>query len=184
VEVGAPLLCEERGDVPLPDGSSWIVLGPIDGSGNFAAGLPPWAFSAALVRDGRPVAGLVADLSSGRRWVGAEGAGAWRDGVPVGPSPGGTVIVPSAPSGGSVSLPSAAARVRIPGCTAVELCLVADGSATAWHDLDRRGSQVYDVAGGLAVLLAAGGCGTHPGRGGSGAHAREERARPVRRRLQ
>jgi 3'(2'), 5'-bisphosphate nucleotidase len=156
-QVGVPLLSEERGDVPVPDGSSWIVLDPIDGSGNFAAGLPPWAFSAALVRDGRPVAGLVADLSSGRRWVAAAGAGAWRDGVPVSPSPGGTVIVPSAPSGSTVSVPTAADRVRIAGCTAVELCLVADGSAAAWHDLDRGGSYVHDVAGGLAVLLAAGG---------------------------
>jgi 3'(2'), 5'-bisphosphate nucleotidase len=155
--IGLPLLSEERGDVPVPEGSSWIVLDPIDGSGNLAAGLPPWAFSAALVRDGRPVAGLVADLSSGRRWLGATGVGAWRDGVPITPSPGGTVLVPSAPSGGTVLVPSAADRVRIPGCTAVELCLVADGSAAAWHDIDRSGSHVHDVAAGLAVLLAAGG---------------------------
>jgi 3'(2'), 5'-bisphosphate nucleotidase len=161
-EVGVPLLSEERGDVPVPDGSSWIVLDPIDGSGNFAAGLPPWAFSAALVRDGRPVAGLVADLSSGRRWLGAAGAGAWRDGVPITPSHGGTVLLPSAPSGGTVQVPSVADRVRIPGCTAVELCLVADGSAAAWHDLDRGGSHVHDVAGGLAVLLAAGGAALTP----------------------
>jgi 3'(2'), 5'-bisphosphate nucleotidase len=47
--------------------------------------------------------------------------------------------------------------VRITGCTAIDLCLVADGSAAAWHDVDRSGSHVHDVAGGLAVLLAAGG---------------------------
>ena len=43
------------------------------------------------------------------------------------------------------------------GCTAVDLCLVADGSAAAWHDVDRSGTHVHDVAGGLAVLLAGGG---------------------------
>ncbi|MGZ4655939.1 MAG: inositol monophosphatase family protein [Blastococcus sp.] len=152
-----PVRSEERRDGPVPDGSPWVVLDPLDGTGNFSAGLPPWAFSAALVEGGRPVAGLVVDLSSGRRWRGAEGAGAWRDGVSIAPRSGSTVLVPSAPAGGVVAVPSTADRVRIPGCTSVELCLVADGSAAAWHDLDRSGTHVHDVAGGLAVLLAAGG---------------------------
>jgi 3'(2'), 5'-bisphosphate nucleotidase len=47
--------------------------------------------------------------------------------------------------------------VRITGCTAVDVCLVADGSAAAWHNLDRSGTHVHDVAGGLAILAAAGG---------------------------
>jgi 3'(2'), 5'-bisphosphate nucleotidase len=161
VEVLAPLgvtvLSEERRDATVADGEPWVVLDPLDGTGNFSAGLPPWAFSAGLVSGGRPVAGLVADLSSGRRWSGAEGVGAWRDGVPVTPRPGTTVIVPSAPGRGTVRVPSTARRVRITGCTAIDLCLVADGSAAAWHDVDRSGTHVHDVAGGLAVLLGAGG---------------------------
>jgi 3'(2'), 5'-bisphosphate nucleotidase len=160
--LGVPLLSEERRDVQVPAGSPFVVLDPLDGTGNFSAGLPPWAFSAALVTDGRPVAGLVVDLSSGRRWEGAAGAGARRDGVPVSPRAGSTVVVPSAPGGGSVVVPAAAERVRITGCTAIDLCLVADGSAAAWHDLDRGGSHVHDVAGGLAILLAAGGVALTP----------------------
>lgn len=155
--LGLPVLSEERRDARVADGEPWIVLDPLDGTGNFSAGLPPWAFSAALVQEGRPVAGLVADLSSGRRWAGAAGAGAVRDGVPISPQPGSTVLAPSAPGGGSVAVPPTARRVRVLGCTAVELCLVADGSAAAWHDLDRSGTHVHDAAGGLAVLLAAGG---------------------------
>lgn len=160
--LGLPLLSEERGDVPVPDGSAWIVLDPVDGTGNLSAHLPPWAFSAGLVEGGRPVAGLVADLSSGRRWEGAAGAGARRDGVPAVPRPGSTVVVPSAPAGESVVVPATAGRVRVTGCTAIDLCLVADGSAAAWHDLDRSGSHVHDVAGGLGVLLAAGGAALGP----------------------
>jgi 3'(2'), 5'-bisphosphate nucleotidase len=160
--LGLPILSEERPESPVPAGRPWIVLDPLDGTGNFAAGLPPWAFSVALVSDGRPVAGLVADLSSGRRWVGAFGAGARRDGVPVHPRPGGTLVVPSAPARDSVVVPATARRVRITGCTAVDLCLVADGSAAGWHDVDRSGSHGYDVAGGLAVLLAAGGVALTP----------------------
>ena len=75
---------------------------------------------------------------------------------------GSTVVVPSAPGGASVVGPGAAQRVRITGCTAIDLCLVADGSASAWHDLDRGGSHVHDVAGGLAILQAAGGAALSP----------------------
>jgi 3'(2'), 5'-bisphosphate nucleotidase len=138
------------------------VLDPLDGTGNFMSGLPPWAFSAALVSGDRPLAGLVADLSSGRRWEGAVGEGAWRDGVPARPRPGGTVIVPSAPRGRSVAVPSTARRIRVTGCTARDICLVADGSAAGWHDVDHSGTYVHDVAGGLAVLYAAGGVALTP----------------------
>ncbi len=59
-------------------------------------------------------------------------------------------------------VPGLAQRVRVTGCTAVELCLVADGSAAAWHDIDRSGAHVHDVAGALAVLTAAGGVALTP----------------------
>ncbi len=156
-DLGVPVLSEERLDVSVDPDEPWIVLDPLDGTGNFRAGLPPWAFSAGLVQGGGAIAGVVVDLSSGRRWAGAEGAGARRDDVPISPRPGTTVVVPSAPGGGAVGVPATARRIRVTGCTAVEVCLVADGSAVAWHDLDRSGTHVHDVAGGLAVLAAAGG---------------------------
>ncbi len=159
--LGVPVLSEERTDQQVVEDEPWVVLDPLDGTGNFRAGLPPWAFSAGLVQNGRPVAGVVVDLSSGRRWW-ADGDTAWRDGVPVCPRPGTTVVVPSAPAGGSVAVPGPARRVRVTGCTAVELCLVADGSAAAWHDIDRSGTHVHDVAGALAVLAAAGGIALTP----------------------
>jgi 3'(2'), 5'-bisphosphate nucleotidase len=155
--LGPAVLSEERRDRPVATDAPWVVLDPLDGTGNFRAGLPPWAFSAGLVQDGRPVAGLVADLSSGRRWAGALGSGARRDGVPIAPRTGGTLVAPTAPPGEAVAVPPELRRVRVTGCTAVDLCLVADGSAAAWHDVDRGGTHVHDVAGGLAVLAAAGG---------------------------
>ena len=160
--LGVTVLSEERSDRPVPDDEPWVVLDPLDGTGNFRAGLAPWAFSAALVQDGRPVAGLVADLSSGRRWSGAVGAGARRDGVPVRPRDAGTVVAPTAPSGSAVVVPASARRVRVTGCTAVDVCLVADGAAGAWQNLDRSGTHVHDVAGGLALLAAAGGVALGP----------------------
>ncbi|WP_233517938.1 inositol monophosphatase family protein [Geodermatophilus marinus] len=161
-ELGVPVLSEERTDPADPGTGPWVVLDPLDGTGNFRAGVPPWAFSAALVQAGRPLAGVVVDLSSGRRWEGVPGEGARRDGTPVHVRAGSTVVLPSAPGGGVVRVPPSAHRVRVTGCTAVELCLVADGSAAAWHDVDRGGTHVHDVAGALAVLAAAGGVALDP----------------------
>jgi 3'(2'), 5'-bisphosphate nucleotidase len=156
-ELGLPLLSEERPDPGLADHDDpWLVVDPLDGTGNFLAGLPPWAFSVGLVVGSRPVAGYVVDLSSGRHWWGGVGFGACRDGVPVSPRPGGTAMVPTPPPDGATVVPPGFRRLRITGCTAVDLCLVADGAAGGWHDLDRQGTHVHDVAGALGVLVAAG----------------------------
>ena len=161
--LGIPMLSEERDDIGLADPSApWLVVDPIDGTGNYLAGLPPWAFAAGLVADGRPLAGYVMDLSSGRRWWGAVGRGAFRDGRPITPRAGATLIVPTPPAGGSAIVPEGYRRIRITGCTAVDLCLVAAGSAGAWHDLDREGTHVHDVAASLGVLAAAGGVALDP----------------------
>ncbi|TPX03169.1 histidinol phosphatase, partial [Schumannella luteola] len=69
------VLGEEFGD----DGDSrrrWIV-DPIDGTSNFARGVPIWGALIALVVDGAPVVGVVSAPALGRRWWGATGHGAW-----------------------------------------------------------------------------------------------------------
>jgi 3'(2'), 5'-bisphosphate nucleotidase len=136
--MGLPVLGEGPGDAAAPGDRPWIVHGTREA----VAGRRPRVFSAALVHEGRPVAGLVADLSSGRRWSAVCSLGARRDGLRVRARPGGT-------------------RPRS-GCTAVDLCLVAEGGAASWHGADHRGAPVPDVAGGLAVLLAAGGTALAP----------------------
>ena len=158
--LGVPVLSEERADEAVPDGQPWIVLDPLDGTGNFAAGLPPWAFSAALVvgrpagrrAGGRP---LVGTALGRRRRPRARSATA----SPCRPAPGQARSVRARARRARrarSSSPRRRAGCASPACTAVDLCLVADGSAAAWHDLDRSGSHVHDVAGGLAVLLAGG----------------------------
>lgn len=83
-----PILSEESGAIGrAPEGDEpWIALDPLDGSRNLRRGLPPWATAMGLVVDGRAAAGLVCDLSSGRRWSGAL-AGAAPSSTAVGPSP-------------------------------------------------------------------------------------------------
>ena len=61
----------------LADTQFAIVVDPIDGTANYAAGLPLYACMAAVVSGGETVAGLIYD-PMGDDWVMAEkGAGAW-----------------------------------------------------------------------------------------------------------
>ena len=54
----------------------WSV-DPIDGTVNFAHGVPIWAVSIGLVRDGQPVAGVVLAPALGQEFYAAQGLGAF-----------------------------------------------------------------------------------------------------------
>ena len=60
------------------DGAEFaIIVDPVDGTANFAAGLPLFAVMAAVVRNGETIAGIIYD-PMGDDWVVAEkGGGAW-----------------------------------------------------------------------------------------------------------
>jgi histidinol-phosphatase len=80
---GEGVFGEEEGD----DGGAvrWIV-DPIDGTKNFARGVPVWATLIALERDGEIVCGVVSAPALGHRWWAGRGEGAFRDGDPIGVS--------------------------------------------------------------------------------------------------
>ncbi len=62
---GDQLFSEELADsapVPVASGFGW-VLDPIDGTNNFALGIPQCAISLALIENGEPVYGVVYDFS-------------------------------------------------------------------------------------------------------------------------
>lgn len=60
-------------------GVNWII-DPIDGTGNFAAGRPPFGIMVALVEDGEILAGWIFDPLARRMCHAAKGKGAWIDG--------------------------------------------------------------------------------------------------------
>lgn len=70
----ASLLSMLDGDDPV-----WVV-DPLDGTGNFSAGLPIFAVIVALVVKGSVKAGWIHDPLNGRMAVAMEGEGAWIDG--------------------------------------------------------------------------------------------------------
>jgi myo-inositol-1(or 4)-monophosphatase/deoxyribonuclease-2 len=70
---------EEMGGAARPGIPCWY-LDPVDGTANFANGVPWTAFSLALVVDGRPVVGVVADPWREGLFVAEVGEGAWLNG--------------------------------------------------------------------------------------------------------
>jgi myo-inositol-1(or 4)-monophosphatase len=56
------------------------VIDPIDGTRGFVAGNGEWVISAALVEDGRPIAGVLLRPTTGELYKAAEGAGAFLNG--------------------------------------------------------------------------------------------------------
>ena len=75
------VLGEEEGGAAA-DGRLW-VLDPIDGTRNFARGIPVWATLVALEHDGDPVVGVVSAPALGRRWWATRGGGAFADGAAI-----------------------------------------------------------------------------------------------------
>jgi histidinol-phosphatase len=79
-ERGEAVAGEEYG-VAEADVRWW--LDPIDGTKQYARGLPIWATLIALERDGEIVAGVVSAPALGHRWWAARGAGAFLDGSSI-----------------------------------------------------------------------------------------------------
>ncbi len=69
------VLGEEFGSVG--DSRRQWIIDPIDGTSNFARGVPIWGALIALAVDDVPVVGVVSAPALGRRWWGATGHGAW-----------------------------------------------------------------------------------------------------------
>lgn len=77
-------LSEESADSPdrLTRRRIWVV-DPIDGTRAFMAGGEDWAVSAALVEDGRPIAGALFAPATDELFVAAKGRGATRNGAKI-----------------------------------------------------------------------------------------------------
>ena len=160
--LGVPVVSEEAGLVgatSIDPAEAWISLDPLDGSRNFRAGFPMYATSIGLVRAGRPIAGLVADLVSGHRWAARSDAGATLDGRAIRTRRSLLGAVPSPLPGYPTmrDLPGIE-RTRISGSTASDLVRVADGTLAVFYALDRPVVHVHDLAAAMIVIEEAGGC--------------------------
>ncbi|HEX9266167.1 MAG TPA: inositol monophosphatase family protein, partial [Candidatus Limnocylindria bacterium] len=81
-----PILAEESVRKGAVDGERLWVVDPLDGTLNFSRGLPFYCVLIGYVEDGKSRAGAVHAPRTGETFVASEGAGATRNGVPIGVS--------------------------------------------------------------------------------------------------
>jgi myo-inositol-1(or 4)-monophosphatase len=160
------ILSEEIGFVDRRSALT-LVVDPLDGSANAAAGVPLACFSAALVSDSMFTAALTIWFDGHRAWGATADAS-----VLVGSPPGGWKTTGrTALDGGAVSLlrPHAhtwptwqaiatrAARVRILSCSTIESALVLQGSTDAFVDAGSDTHRLVDLAAAMVLVPLAGG---------------------------
>jgi myo-inositol-1(or 4)-monophosphatase len=165
---GEPVLGEEEGDggTGTPAGDLCWVVDPIDGTVNYLYGLPWYAVSVAVQRDGQSLAAAVGQPADGRMWSAARGRGAECDGVALQVS-GATKLELSLIGTGFSYRPERRARqaamvagmlprvrdVRRAGSAALDLCSVASG----WLDgFAEHGLHRWDWAAGALIAAEAG----------------------------
>ncbi|MCP9943296.1 inositol monophosphatase family protein [Cyanobium sp. ATX 6E8] len=69
----------EEGDKTVPGSDAYWVVDPLDGTTNFAAGIPYWAISLARFEGGIPVLAVLDVPPLRQRIVAIRGQGAWRN---------------------------------------------------------------------------------------------------------
>jgi fructose-1,6-bisphosphatase/inositol monophosphatase family enzyme len=165
---GTRILSEEAGFRGDPDGSTLAVVDPLDGSSNFARGIPFYCTSVAVVEGnslGDIKVGVVRDLVTGDVYHAVRGKGTKKNGAPVRTS--GLTDVSRAVVGIDISrgsceligrlapLISSASRQVHFGANALELSCVSDGTIDAFADT-RDKIRITDLAAAYLVAAEAG----------------------------
>jgi myo-inositol-1(or 4)-monophosphatase len=154
----------QRDEVP---GHCW-VFDPLDGTTNYAHGLPIFCASLALEIDGRPEVAAVFDPNRDELFTAERGQGAWLNGVPMRVSAAETLIDSLLVTGFPYSVqqdPSAlvalfgeflksARAVRRLGSAALDLCYVGAGRFDGFWE---QKLHPWDVAAGALIVQEAGG---------------------------
>ena len=173
---GLPCLSEE--DVSshgLPSDAEpvWIV-DPLDGSMNFARGLPLHCVSIALWQGEEALVGVIHDIARGETMAGYDDF-AETDGVPMRVrreadvamavlATGFPLLADTSPesSGWFLRFADAFKKVRMFGSAALSMAWVAQGKLDAYFEKD---IMIWDIAAGAALVRGAGGvCDIRPGR--------------------
>lgn len=162
-----PAVAEETAaDQGPPDGRFWLV-DPLDGTMNFSRGFPMYGVSIALWSGGEPQLGVVFDIARGLLFRGIVGLGAWcnerRIRVSNVSDRSQAVLATGFPTHRDYS-PDALGRfvarvrdfkkIRMIGSASLSLAWVASGAFDAYTEEE---IMLWDVAAGLALVLAAGG---------------------------
>jgi myo-inositol-1(or 4)-monophosphatase len=165
---GTRVLSEEAGFRGDPDGNTLAVVDPLDGSSNFARGIPFYCTSVAVV-EGNSLedieVGVVRDLVTGDVFHAVRGKGTKKNGAPVHASRvtdlSGAALGIDISRGSSrligrlAPLISAIGRQVHFGANALELSYVSDGTIDAFVDV-RGEIRITDLAAAYLVAAEAG----------------------------
>ncbi|MDJ0890978.1 MAG: inositol monophosphatase, partial [Gammaproteobacteria bacterium] len=81
--LGEEMSSEQQAALLAQPGPGLWILDPLDGTSNFAAGIPFFSVSLALLVDGEIVLGIVYDPNRGECFAARKGSGAWLNGAPL-----------------------------------------------------------------------------------------------------
>jgi myo-inositol-1(or 4)-monophosphatase len=151
------MLTEEGGEVEGTSGVRWIV-DPLDGTVNYANGIPFFCVSIAMVDGGRPAVGVVHDPTRHETFAATSGGPATLEGRTIGTSDKERLsdfVVSMALNGRAVATRNRNVRkaIRIPrsmGSAALALSYVANGRFDAF--IQQGGLSTWDIA--AAGLIA------------------------------
>ncbi|MGC9355167.1 MAG: inositol monophosphatase family protein [Mariniphaga sp.] len=158
------IISEESGQSGLTDGPQWVV-DPLDGTSNFARGLPLFAVSVGLVHGSQSIVGAIIDPVLQDEYYAEKGAGAFCNGeeleMPAYRNDQGINIFLNHGSGNSDKQKCAKLngklcsdyRLRKLGTTALELCYLANGS---FDGFICSGDELWDYAAGMIIATEAG----------------------------
>jgi myo-inositol-1(or 4)-monophosphatase len=160
------MLAEEGGELTGEVDARWIV-DPLDGTINYAHGLPIFCVSVALERAGEMVLGVVYDPIREETFVAERGRGATLNGEPINVSNTDELIRALIATGfphDRAEMPEAlelfgsfaatTQGMRRLGSAALDLCYVASGRIDGYYE---RGIWPWDLAAGIVILEEAGG---------------------------
>lgn len=162
--VGEEMTQEHQAEQWLAGADGLWCVDPIDGTSNFVNGVPYFAVSVALMRQGRSVLGVVFDPVADEMFYAAKGKGAFLNGEAL---PIGTRVPRLAGSMANIDLKRIPARLgralverppyashRSFGASTLEWCYVAAGRIQVYL---HGGQKLWDYAAGYLILEEAGG---------------------------
>lgn len=165
---GYGFLLEERGAIEGADRTHRFIVDPLDGTTNYLHGIPHFAISIALEREGELVAGLILNPASQEIFTAEKGKGAYlndrRIRVAARTDLADTVIGTGIPHSGRPAhdlflaelraVMATAAGVRRLGAASLDLAWTAAGRLDGFWE---RNLKPWDLAAGIVVLREAGG---------------------------
>lgn len=161
-------IMEEGGRIEARDGKSYWIIDPLDGTTNFLHGIPHFAISVGVQREGELIAGIVLDVVRDELFWAEKGVGAYVNerrlrvsarrklteavfgtGIPFHGRPGHAAFVKDL-----TNIMPEVAGIRRMGAAALDLCYVAAGRFDGFWE---SGLSAWDMAAGIVLVREAGG---------------------------